>query len=293
MRVERADYYQKRYTYQQFFGDELVKVLHGQNIQSRRLNKSYLQGLETTARQSGHGSIMASAIASFARSHSNLDTIMHYLQDHKWSAENAEVVLYYVSKMGVFSALHYQTLLTAYPGEITRLPLKQRSELIEAIPHDPYETELLISGLSAELEIKHAFENGYTDKAIAMLESMFEVTQGRGQGKDAGIYCILRAGGDVCRHPDYDSCLANACPYLVFTRFGYRALLEVIGEYVQAAASGDVKMAVALKNVIMPCFRTIINTLMKDMHIPQKERAALRFMLEEVLDSGGKYLTSD
>lgn len=293
MRVERADYYQKRFNYQQFFGDELAEVLHGQNIQSRRLNKSYLQGVETTARQSGHGSIMASAIASFARSHSNLDTIIHYLQDHKWSAENAEVVLYYVSKMGVFSALHYQTLLTAYPEAMPRLPLKQRSELIGAIPHDPYKTELLLSGLSAAMEIKIAFDNGYTDKAIAMLESMFEVTQGRGQGKDTGIYCILRAGGDVCKHPDYDSCLANACPYLVFTRFGYRALLEVISEYVQAAASGDVKMAVALKSVIMPRFRTIINTLMQDKHIPQKERAAMKIMLEEVLDGGRKYLTSN
>lgn len=210
MKVERADYYQKRFNYRQFFGDELDKVLHGQNIQSRRLNKTYLQGLESTARQSGHGSIMASAIASFARSHNNMDTIMHYLQDHRWDAENAEVVLYYVSKMGVFSSLHYQTLLTAYPDVMPRLSLKQRSELMAAMPYNPYKTELLMSSLSAELEIKHAFEKGYTDKAITMLESMFEITQGRGKGKDAGIYCILRAGGDVCKHPEYDSCLANA-----------------------------------------------------------------------------------
>lgn len=293
MKVERADYYQKRFNYRQFFGDELDKVLHGQNIQSRRLNKTYLQGLESTARQSGHGSIMASAIASFARSHNNMDTIMHYLQDHRWDAENAEVVLYYVSKMGVFSSLHYQTLLTAYPDVMPRLSLKQRSELMAAMPYNPYKTELLMSSLSAELEIKHAFENGHTDKAIRMLESMFEITQGRGKGKDTGIYCILRAGGDVCKHPDYDSCLANACPHLVFTRFGYRALLEVIGEYVQAAVSGDVKMAAALKSVIMPRFKNIINTLMKDMHIPQKERTILKVMLEEVIVSEGKYLTSN
>lgn len=293
MKVERVDYYQKRYNYQQFFGDELVKVLHGQNIQSRRLNKSYLQGLEETARQSGHGTIMASAIASFARSHSNLDTIMHYLQYHKWSEENAEVVLYYVSKLGVFSALHYQMLLTAYPEEMPRLSMKQRSELMEAMPRDPYKTELLMSGLSAAMEIKIAFETGETDKAITMIESMFEITQGRGQGKDTGIYCILRARGEVCKYPAYDSCLANACPYLVFTRYGYRALLEVIGEYVTAAANGDMKMAAALKNVIMPRFRTVINTLMRDMHIPQKERAALKFMLEEVLEGERKYLTSN
>lgn len=294
MKVERTDYYQKRFNYQQFFGDELVEILHGQNIQSRRLNKTYLQGLETTARQSGHGSIMASAIASFARSHNNMDTIMHYLQDHRWSAENADVVLYYVSKLGVFSALFYQTLLTAYPDVLPRLSLKQRCELMEVIQNkDPYESELLMSGLLAEMEIKKAFELGLTDKAIMMLESMFEITQGRGKGKDTGIYCILRASGDVCKHPEYDSCLANACPYLVFTRFGYRALLEVIGEYVQAAAFGDMKMAVALKSVIMPRFRAIINVVMKDMHIPREERAALRFMMEEVIDGGGKCLTSD
>lgn len=290
MRVDRAREYQKRYNYQQFFGDELVEVLRGQNIQSRRLNKSYLQGLESTARQAGHGSIMASAIASFARSHNNLDTIMHYLQDHKWNAENAEVVLYYVSKLGVFSSLCYQTLLTAYPDEFSGLSLKQRSELMEAIPYDPFKSELMMSGLSAEMEIKKAFEFGQTDKAITMLESMFEITQGRGKGKDAGIYCILRANGDACRHPDYDSCLANACPYLVFTRFGYRALLKVIAEYVEGATSGDRKMAAALEHVIMPRFRAIINAVMKDMHIPREERIALKLMLEEVLESEGKYL---
>lgn len=293
MRGERANYYQKRYYYQKFFGDEMVEILHGQNIQSRRLNKTYLQGLESTARQSGHGSIMASAIASFARSHNNMDTIMHYLQDHRWDAENAEVVLYYVSKLGGFNALLYQTLKTAYPEELSRLSLKQRSELMEVIPYSPYKAELMLSGVSAEQEIKRAFETGQTDTAIKMLESMFEITQGRGQGKDTGIYCIIRAGGGVCKHPDYDSCLANACPYLVFTRYGYGALLEVIGEYVRGAASGDVKMAVALKSVIMPRFKNIINALMQDMHIPQMERAALRFMLEEVLDGGRKYLTSD
>lgn len=294
MRVERANYYQSRYNYQQFFGDELVEVLHGQNIQTRRLNKTYLQGVESTARQSGHGSIMASAIASFARSHSNLDTIMHYLQDHNWNAETSEMVLYYVSKLGVFSSLFYQTLLTAYPDVLPRLPMKQRCELMEALQDkDPYESEVLMSGLLAKMEIKEAINTGKIDKAITMLEIMLEITQGRGQGKDTGIYCMLRASGDVCRHPDYDSCLANACPYLVFTRFGYRALLEVIGEYIQAAASGDVKMAVALKTVIMPRFRTIINTLMIDMHIPQRERAAMKMMLEEVIDGGGKHLTSD
>ena len=292
MRGDRANEYQKRYNYQGFFGDELAEVLHGRNIQSRRLNKSYLQGLESTARQAGHGSIMASAIASFARSHNNLDTIMHYLQDHKWNAENAEVVLYYVSKMGVFSSLCYQTLLTAYPEEFSQLSIKQRSELMEAIPYDPFKAELWMSGLSAEMEIKRAFETGQTNKAIMMLESMCEVTQGRGKGKDTGIYCILRANGDVCRHPDYDSCLANACPYLVFTRYGYRALLKVIAEYVEGATSGDMKMAAALERVIMPRFRAILNSIMKDMHIPKEGRAVLKLMLKEVLDSDGKRLAS-
>lgn len=290
MRVDRANEYQKRYNYQQFFGVELAEVLHGQNVQSRRLNKSYLQGLEATARQSGHGSIMASAIASFARSHNNLDTIMHYLQDHRWNEETAEIVLYYVSKMGVFSSLCYQTLLTAYPEELPQLSLKQRSELMEVIPYDPFKAELRMSGLSAEMEIKRAFTIGQTDKAIMMLEGMLEVTQGRGKGKDAGIYCILRANGDACRHPNYDSCLANACPYLVFTRFGYRALLKVIAEYVEGATSGDRKMAAALEHVIMPRFRAIINAVMKDMHIPREERIVLKLMLEEVLESEGKYL---
>ena len=68
--------------------------------------------------------------------------------------------------------------------------------------------------------------------------------------------------------------------------------MKVIAEYVEGATSGDMKMAAALEHVIMPRFRVILNAVMKDMHIPREERIALKLMLEEVLDSEGKCLTS-
>lgn len=285
MRENRATMYQNKALYRQFFGQEMYDILHGQNIHSRRLNKDYLQGLEETALQSGCGSLMASAVASYARSHSNLDTIAHYLNDHTLTAENAEMVIFYMLERGVFGFELYRTLITAYPDAMQKLPMKKQNELMVALATNPLQIELEQSGIAAKLHLKDRFEEGNTELVAEMLKGMFEITQGRGKAKDEGIHCIYRARGNLCKYPEFDSCLANACPYLVFTRYGYAALLEVIRDYKVAADAGDVKKENVLKKVIMPHFTDIINTLMRDVNMAKNERMGLRIMLEETLRS--------
>lgn len=286
MRSSRAATYQKKVYYRQFFGEEMCDVLHGRNIQSRRLNKDYLQGIEESARQSGCGSLMASALASFARSHSNLDTIAHYLNDHTLNAENADMVLYFMLERGVFGFEIYQTLLTAYPDALKRLPMKKQNELMAAVADNPLQIELENSGIAAKLYLKDSLMNGENEKVLDILKGMYEIAQGRGKAKDEGIHCICRARGNPCAYPEFDSCLANACPYLVFTRYGYKALLEVLRDYKTSADAGDNKKAVVLQTIIMPRFRDILNALMREVNMEKKERAGLQFMLQEALTNG-------
>ena len=292
MRSNRATVYQKKTLYKQFFGQDMYDALHGQNIQSRRLNKDYLQGIEETARQSGCGSLMASAVASFARSHSNLNTIAHYLNDHTLNAENADMVLYFMLERGVFGFELYRALLTAYPDAMKKLPMKKQNELMAAVADNPFQIELEHSGLLAKLCLKDSFESGDNEKVLGVLKGMYEISQGRGKAKDEGIHCICRARGNPCAYPEYDSCLANACPHLVFTRYGYRALLEVIYEYKVGADAGDGKKAAVLQQIIMPNFRDVINALMKEVNMNNNERAGMRFMLEEVVSDGREYSTA-
>lgn len=286
MKPGRESLYQKRKMYRAFFGQEMFDVLGGRNIQSRRLNKDYLQGIEETARQTGCGSLMASAVASFARSHTNLDTISHYLRDHTLNAENAEMVLYFMMDRGVFGFEAYQTLLTAYPNILKNLPMREQNKLIAALSNNPYMIELSQSGEAAKLEIQHCFENNRKKEVIGMLKQMYEISQGRGKGKDEGIHCLCRAGGKPCAFPEFDSCLANTCPHLVFTQYGYKALLEIIAEYKRAADCGNLKMASVLKNVIMPRFSEILNALMREVNMRQNEKTGLQLMLKEALVNG-------
>lgn len=286
MQPNRESLYQKRSVYRHFFGEELYEVLHGRNIQSRRLNKDYLQGIEENARQTGCGSLMASALASFARSHSNLDTIAHYLNDHKLNAENADMVLYFMLERGVFGFELYQTLLTAYPESMKKLPMQKQNEIMAAIADNPYQIELAQSGQAAMIHLRNRFENGDNEQVLNILKGMYEISQGRGKAKDEGIHCLCRAKGMPCAYPEFGSCLANTCPYLVFTRYGYKALLKTIREYKKAADEGNNKMDSVLQNVIMPRFRDILNSLMREVQMNREERQGLQKMLKGALVNG-------
>lgn len=226
---------------------------------------------------------MASALASFARSHSNLNTIAHYLNDHTLNAENADMVLYFMLERGVFGFELYQTLITAYPEAMRKLPMKKQNELMASIAANPLQIEQEQSGVAAKLHIKDRFENGDNEKVAEILKGMYEITQDRGKAKDEGVHCICRARGNPCAYPEFDSCLANTCPYLVFTRYGYKALLEVLRDYKVAADAGDIKKGAVLEQIIMPRFRDIINALMREVNMVKHDRTGLQFMLKEVL----------
>ena len=283
MKPERASLYQSKANYRSFFGEEMYETLRGTNIQSRRLNKDYLQGIEETAQKTGCGSLMSSALASYARGHNNLDTISHYLKDHALSGENAEMVLYFMMDRGVFGFEAYQTLLTAYPDVMRKLPMKQQNEIISVFTTSPYQIELEHSGTVAKMHIKEQFVAGNKKETLLILKNMYEISQGRGKGKDSGIHCILRVRDEVCCHPEYESCLANACPYLVFTRYGYAALIEVLKQFRDAALSGDKKAEAALKKVILPMYRDILNAFMNEMGISKEERLGMKRLMEENL----------
>ena len=291
MKSNRIPTYSNRMTYSQFFGEEMCKVLNNKNILSRRLNKDYLQGIEETARRSGCGGVLASAVASFARSHNSLDTIRAYLQDHALNSETAEMVLYFMLERGAFSVLHYRTLCLAYPNAMQQLPMKQQTEVIKKMDIAAYELEAAHAGLEIQRKIKSGLEVfGAEERKEQMhaLKAMFEISQLRGKAKDSGIYCVSRACGEACIHPEYSSCLGNACPNLVFVRYGYKALIEVLLEYQAAAKAGNAKMRAVYKNVIWPRFVRVINELFRETHMPREEKAALQAMLIKELENGSK-----
>ena len=161
--------------------------------------------------------------------------------------------------------------------------MKEQNAILE-LADKPLQLENTASGFSASLSIQEAYYSGDEETMLRMLKVMFEISQNRGQGKDNGVYCLCRAGKQACRHPEYESCLANCCHDLVFTRYGYLPLLKILKQFKDAAMNGNKKAQTVLYNVLIPRYQSILNRIMKETGMDQKEKEGLKLMMKEVLN---------
>lgn len=283
MQINRAPVYQNKVTIKSFFGETVYRILQGKNIQTRRLNKVYLQGVEEAARETGCGGLMASAVASYARNHTDMDTIKSYLHDHQLRNETADVVLYFMMQRGCFSFENYNLLIMAYPDAFRKLSVREQSEIL-ALTEKPLELENKGSGIAAALSLQDAYIKGDEETVFNMLKAMFEISQNRGQGKDCGIYCLRRAQKQACVHPEYESCLASCCHDLVFTQYGYLPLLRILKKFNDKAMEGNKKAYVILYKILIPRYQNIINRIIKETQMDSLEKEGLKLMLKEALN---------
>lgn len=283
MNSHRTAMYRNWVTCRDFFGDDVFAITGKHSFSSRRLNKSYLQGLEQSARDNGNTTLVAHVVASFARNHANIDTTAIYLKDHGLTGESAEVVLYMMMQRGVFSVSLYNVLIAAYPKAFEKLPAKEQTAIMEKIPLSAYELETVGTSLIASDRMAEVLAEGKTEEPKEILRAMFAVAQGKGKAKDAGIYCKKKALGFCCENPTYESCLANLCPYHVFTSDGVPALIKVIKDYrIKELATGNKKYGTAIKTKIIPAFQDIINAIIKEMS--EEDKAGTKKLIEEALN---------
>lgn len=282
MKAYRASRYRNWVTCREFFGEDVYAVTGRHAISSRRLNKSYLQGIEQAARDNGNTTLVSHVIASYARSHADIDTTAAYLKDHGLTGESAGIILFMMMQRGVFGVSLYHALLAAFPDAFGQLSAKEQTLLMEKVPLSAYELETAGSVFAAAEDMAAELAQGKTDMSTMVLKAMLAVGQGRGKAKDEGIYCKRKALGLCCDHPLFESCLANVCPHYVFTSEGVPALIRVIRDYaVKARATGNRKYKTALQKCIIPAFQEIINEVIREMS--GAERAATRKMIEEAL----------
>ncbi len=283
MNSHRAAMYRSWIVCRDFFGDDIFAVTGKHSLSSRRLNKSYLQGIEQSALDNGSTTLQAHVVASFARNHAKIDTTAAYLKDHGLTGESAEVVLYMMMQRGVFSVSLYNALIAAYPEAFEKLSAKEQTAIMEKIPLSAYELETVGTSLMASDKMAEVFAEGKTEEPIEILKAMYAIAQGKGKAKDPGIYCKRKALGFCCGHPTYESCLANLCPYHVFTSDGVPALIKVIKDYQQKEfVTGNKKYGIALKTKIIPAFQDIINAIIKEMS--EEERTGTKRLIEEALN---------
>ena len=282
MKTCRISRYKNWVTCREFFGDGIFSITGMHALSSRRLNKSYLQGMEQAARADGNTTLVSHVIASYARSHANVDTTVAYLKDHGLTGESAEVVLCMMMQRGVFGVSLYHALLAAFPDAFGKLTVKEQSRLMAQVPLSAYELESAGSVFAASEEMAAELACGKTGLPQVVLRAMLAIGQGQGKAKDEGVYCKRKALGLCCDHPLYESCLANLCPHYVFTSEGVPALVRVIRDYAEKARhTGDKKYEAALRKCIIPAFQDVLNDVIREMS--GAEKASTRKLLEEVL----------
>ena len=257
---------------QALFGDAILNKIGRRHISSLRLNKSYLQCLESVARNNGEGIMAAHTLASLARNHANIDTTSIYLRDHGLNGETADVVLEMMLDRGVFGSLMYQTLLTAFPEAFGTLSPQEQTKIMAETDCSAYELEILTSDIPVKWKLRKAFAEGDTEQANSILEAMYRISQGFGKSKDKGIFCKKRAIGLACTNPCFDSCLANACPHLVFTESGIKTLVDVVKDYKSKfKATGNIKYQTVLDRVIIPAYRDVLKRIVEKMSSEERD----------------------
>jgi hypothetical protein len=267
----------------EFFGDDVYNFTGRHNISSRRLNKSYLQGIEQATKDNGNTTLVAHIVASFTRNHANADTTAIYLKDHGLTGESAEVVLYMMMQRGVFSVSLYHMLVSAYPEAFKKLTAKDQTKLMEKIPLASYDIETMGTVMVASERMASELSQGYVEEPLKILKAMYGIGQGHGKSKDAGVFCMKKALGESCVYPAYESCIANLCEYHIFTNDGIPSLVRVIKEYREKAIStGNIKYKVALNKKIIPAFQDIINAIIKEMS--KHEKASIKLLISEALN---------
>ncbi|MBE5851271.1 MAG: hypothetical protein E7298_14280 [Lachnospiraceae bacterium] len=280
MKKERFKRYQNRVQLQKLFGDEILKVLQGCNLSSRRMNKDFLQGVEINARLNGCNGIQAALVAAFARNHSNINTIRHYLKDAALTKEDAEFVLFCAFQRGVFGFTLYQMYALVDP-EFKSLPLEVQSQIIKSTALSPIELQCQSRCIEAGFQIDKYFKDGNERAVNRMLGAMYFMAQNRGKAKDDGVYCVKRLKNEVCIHPESESCLACACPEAILTKYGLASLVNVINRFAQQNNKGNKKAGAMLTKVLIPRFLNIVRYLKKELDLDEQEWASISLFFEE------------
>ena len=99
-------------------------------------------------------------------------------------------------------------------------------------------------------------------------------------GKDKWVLSVKRSMGARCENLLCSSCLANVCPYLILIREGIPSLMEVIKYYEEKELkTGNIKLRVVLKKVIIPTFLDIIDEEVEG--LTEEEKIRIKRLIEE------------
>ena len=255
-----------------FFGLRFAEALGNRNLDTRRANKAYLQGIDVTADAQGSSSKPKGyMLAALARSHKggigSLPEITDiYLKDANFTGYKSEFIAREMFERGIFSFIP-AILLEIYEGhKYKSLSVDTQTKLIKTLGLSAQSIEYLAHVTESALAKSRRVIAELFSETISINSKVFKVLQnvaaGNAPGKQDGCLCLMTAAGYRCPHSERNSCIG--CGYEIFTKSVMHSLMQ---EYVRISElrkkSGDVdsqRYRNILEQAILPAIAEIISS---------------------------------
>lgn len=252
-----------------FFGSEFASACGGKGFNTRRANKSYLQGIEAVAGNTP-GKPKGYMLAAIARSHKSgygalPQTTEIYLRDARFSGYSPDFIAREMFERGIFSFIPALLLDMYETGDYEKLSVSAQTKLISQVGVSPSGLENLTGTVQGALvKARQAIAEIMT-RPLEMRESVEDILQniasGNAPGRQEGFLCAMTAAGFACADPDRSCCIG--CGYEIYTQTILRLLMS---EYARLAEMKNVaseteaaRYDAMLKKVVIPAISEILS----------------------------------
>lgn len=252
----------------EFFGSEFVSVCESKGFSTRRANKSYLQGIESSA-DNTPGKPKGYILAALARSHKSgygalPKTTEIYLRDANFSGYSPEFIAREMFERGVFSFIP-ALLLKMYEGsEYMKLPVSSKTKLMQEIGIRASALEGIASAVQRSLEKAHQAVSEIMSSPQEMQKTSGEILQniasGNAPGRQNGFLCLMTAAGVGCTDPDRSCCIG--CGYEIYTKTIMRLLVSEYSRLLEkkntAEKAESDRCKTILKEAVLPAIAQML-----------------------------------
>jgi hypothetical protein len=253
-----------------FFGIEFVSACGSRSFSTRRANKSYLQGIESSADNSP-GKPKGYMLAALARSHKSgygtlPQTTEIYLRDARFSGYSPEFIAREMFERGVFSFIP-ALLLDMYERNIEeKLPVSVQTELIARIGISPPGLEglaLLVQGALVNARNAVTEIMAYPLEIRGSVEGILQnIASGNAPGRQDGLLCLMTASGYACKDPDRSCCIG--CGFEIYTKTILRLLMSEYTRLLEKKNTADkaeaARCQAILKNAVLPAISEMLSS---------------------------------
>lgn len=255
---------------QNFFGSDFVSACGNKSFSTRRANKSYLQGIESTAGNTP-GKPKGYMLAALARSHKSgygalPQTTEIYLRDARFSGYSPEFIAREMFERGVFSFIP-ALLLDIYEGKsYEKMPVAVQTSLMAEIGIGPSGLEGLASTVQHALAKSRQIVAEIMARPLEMRESVEGILQniasGNAPGRQDGLLCLMTAAGFGCANTDRSCCIG--CGYEIYTKTILRLLVSEYTRLLEKKKTEEeaeaTRYAAILKKAVLPAMSEIFSS---------------------------------